>query len=241
MDWSLDSLFDETANDFSQAAGNNTGMDIAVLEAVKATQKPPRGVLAPTEDIETPNYQVNNLVASVHLACMLDLRIIAATVRTAEYNPRKVNAVIFRLRNLKVTALVFRSGRVLLMGSNSLADTKKAAKIIAKVAIKAGHAKVRFCGFRVESLVAHAHCGFPIRLEDLAREHFDFCTFEPELSCSLCYRYHPSDALKASILVFVSGRIIITGCKSEEDVKSVLTDVFPLLANFRSQRADENL
>ncbi|KAH0485604.1 MAG: hypothetical protein KVP17_004870 [Porospora cf. gigantea B] len=230
MEWALESLFSE-GDTFTNTHGDHTGVDKSAMHALDSV---PKGTaIAPAEHLDVPEFDVSNIVASVHLACMLDLRAIAATARTAEYNPRRVNAVVIRLRNPKVTGLVFRSGRVMLMGNHSLDATKRAGKLIAKLVIRAGHEKVRFCGFRIESFIAHAQCGFPVRLEQLAKDHFDFCTFEPELSCSLCYRYHPHDKLKSSILVFVSGRMVITGCKSTESVHTVLQDVFPMLATYR--------
>lgn len=72
--------------------------------------------------------EIQNVVASAHMSwradgvdmwtgpdtnSRLDLRLLAISCRFAEYNPRKINACILRLRAPKCTALVFRSGKFL--------------------------------------------------------------------------------------------------------------------------------
>lgn len=63
-----------------------------------------------------PQVRVQNVIASGRVvvegrrSASLDLRRIAVSCRLAEYNPRKINACIVRLRKPKCTGLIFRSG-----------------------------------------------------------------------------------------------------------------------------------
>jgi len=181
----------------------------------------------------TPIPHIQNIIASVHLAQELDLRSIAISARNAEYNPKKVNAVVMRLRDPKCTGLVFRSGRMMITGARAEADAKYGGKKMAKICQKAGHPDVKFCGFKIENMIATADCRFPIRLEGLAYDHREYCSYEPELFPGLVYRYNPQDNSKAVLLLFVSGKVIITGCKSRQEIASVFENIFPVLCQYK--------
>ncbi|KAL8454931.1 hypothetical protein Emag_001297 [Eimeria magna] len=77
-----------------------------------------------------------------------------------------------------------------------------------------GASSIRLTQFAVENIVATADCGLPVRLEGLAFDHKEFCSYEPELFAGLVYRYSPTPSLKAVLLIFVSGKVVITGMRS---------------------------
>ena len=57
-----------------------------------------------------------------------------------------------------------------------------------------------------------------------------FCSYEPELFPGLVYRmYNP----KIVLLIFVSGRIIITGAKAKGDMDAALEKLHPILLEYR--------
>lgn len=58
------------------------------------------------------NVQIQNIVATVNLNIPLDLEKISSSAKNAEYNPRRFQAVIMRIREPKSTALVFATGKV---------------------------------------------------------------------------------------------------------------------------------
>eukprot|EP00914_Ancora_sagittata_P034228 GHVO01069126.1.p1 GENE.GHVO01069126.1~~GHVO01069126.1.p1 ORF type:complete len:251 (+),score=24.87 GHVO01069126.1:22-774(+) len=184
-------------------------------------------------DTEIPTPVIQNVIASVHLDAALDLRKIAVSARNAEFNPRKANAVIIRLRNPKCTGLIFRTGRMIITGAKNLPDSKLGGKRMAKLCQKVGHPNVRFCGYKVENIIASADAGFPVRLEGIARDHHEFCNYEPELSPGLVYRYNPADDHRAVLLIFVSGKVIVTACKTFDHVCKTFEAIFPLLWQYR--------
>lgn len=183
--------------------------------------------------IDIPRPILQNVIASVNLSTTIDLRRVAISARNAEYNPTKVNAVILRLRNPKCTGLIFRSGKMMITGAKSIDGVKTGGKKIAKLCLKVGHPEVRFRGFKIENIIASAECGFPIRLEGLAHEHMAFCSYEPELFPGLVYRYSPQDEDKAVLLVFVSGKVLLTGCQTIDHVNSVFQTIYPVLAQYK--------
>lgn len=196
-----------------------------------AAEVPPLDALVPVAD-SYPSPVVQNIIASVHLGQELDLRTIAVSARNAEYNPKKVNAVIMRIRDPKSTGLLYRCGRMMVTGAREEEDARLGARKMAKICQRADHPNIRFCGFRVENMIATVNCRFPVRLEGLAYNHREYCSYEPELSPGLVYRYNPQDN-KIVLLFFVSGKVIITGCKSREEIHNVFQNVYPVLYQFR--------
>ena len=68
---------------------------------------------------------LQNIVATCNLATELDLKTIALKARNAEYNPKRFAAVIMRIRDPKTTALIFRSGKMVVTGDTSQTDLEK--------------------------------------------------------------------------------------------------------------------
>eukprot|EP01068_Selenidium_serpulae_P007214 Selendium_serpulae@DN4641_c0_g1_i1.p1 len=216
-----------------------------VVEAVAGGQISSRDyeeALVPVSD-EIPTPRVQNIIASVHLGQELDLRRIALSARNAEYNPKKVNAVVMRLRDPKCTGLVFRTGRMMVTGSRNEVDARFGGKRMAKICQKAGHPDLRFHGFKVETMIATVDCKFPVRLEGLAYDqvHRQHCSYEPEMSPGLVYRY-TTDApdSKVCLLTFVSGKVIIMGCRTREEINSVFQRLYPVLCRYRKYSSIES-
>ena len=61
--------------------------------------------------------------------------------------------------------------------------------------------------------------GFPIRLEGIVYDHAKFASYEPELFPGLIYRCLSP---KVVLLIFVSGKVVITGAKDEGDMARVM-------------------
>jgi len=78
--------------------------------------------------------------------------------------------------------------------------------------------------------VGTADVGFPIRLEGLVYAHSAFASYEPELFPGLIYRLVSP---RVVFLIFVSGKVVITGAKKESDLSSALTKLYPVLVEFK--------
>lgn len=87
-----------------------------------------------------PDYarpHVQNVVGTMNLHCRLELKDIYLKAKNAEYNPNRFAAVIMRLQKPKTTALIFKSGKMVITGAKSEYDCllagRKYAKIIDKI------------------------------------------------------------------------------------------------------------
>jgi transcription initiation factor TFIID TATA-box-binding protein len=141
-----------------------------------------------------------------------------------------VNAVVLRLRSPRCTALVYTNGKVMVTGSRSEEDARKASKKVARIVSKCNHPAVKFSDFKIENIVASTDIRYPVRLEGLAYEHRVSCSYEPELFPGLVYRLLDP---KISLLIFVSGKVVITGGKNREDIIAAFKSIYPVLHQYR--------
>ncbi|KAI6199930.1 CBR-PTD-2 protein [Aphelenchoides besseyi] len=162
---------------------------------------------------DTPTPVMQNVVCTVSLGCQLDLKKIALHTRNAEYNPKRFNAVIIRIREPRSTALIFTSGKMVCTGAKSEQASKIAARKFARIIQKIGYS-VKFDQFVVQNMVGSVDVKFPIQLECLAITHAQFSTYEPELFPGLIYRMVKP---RAVLLIFFSGKVVITGTRSREE------------------------
>ncbi|PHT60381.1 TATA-box-binding protein [Capsicum baccatum] len=184
---------------------------------------------------------LQNIASTVNLDCKLDLKGIALKARNAEYNPKRFPAVIMRVKEPKTTALIFATGKVVVTGAKNEGDAKYAARKYARIVQKIGcHLGVKFKDFKIQNIVASCDVGFPIRLEGLALAHGAFSSYEPEIFPGLIYRMKQP---KIVMLVFTSGKIVITGAKVREDIYTAFDSIYPVLTQFSKktlQRVEES-
>jgi len=175
---------------------------------------------------------IHNVVATANLGCQLDLKTIAMTARNAEYNPRRFSAVIMRIREPKSTALVFKSGKLVVTGTKSQEEARHAARKFGRVIIKVGYTQARFKDFRVENLVSTFNVPFPIHLERLYKSLPStlHSQYEPEVFPGLICRV-PGGTL----LIFVSGKCVMIGMKSKEDIEEAYKYILPRLEEHRKK------
>ncbi|TVU32012.1 hypothetical protein EJB05_23728 [Eragrostis curvula] len=194
------------------------------------------GPSAPAVDLDThpsgivPTLQ--NIVATVNLGCQLDLQAIANQARNAEYNPKRFAAVIMRIRDPKTTALVFSSGKMVCTGAKTEDQSKLAARKYARIIQKLGY-PAQFRDFKIQNMVASCDVKFPIRLEGLALNCGIFANYEPEIFPGLIYRMADP---KIVLLVFVSGKVVLTGAKVREQIYTAFENIYPMLSQFRKRQ-----
>lgn len=61
---------------------------------------------------------------------------------------------------------------------------------------------------------------------------FGSISYEPELFPGLIYRLVKP---RVVFLIFVSGKVVLTGAKTEEDMKEAFTKMYPVLVEFQKQ------
>jgi len=178
---------------------------------------------------------LQNIVSTVNLGCRLDLKQIAMKARNAEYNPKRFAAVIMRIREPKTTALIFASGKMVCTGAKSEKLSRLAARKYARIIQKLGFQDIKFSEFKIQNIVGSCDVKFPIRLEGLAYEHEDYSSYEPELFPGLIYRMVQP---KIVLLIFVSGKVVLTGAKHREQIYEAFENIYPVLSEFKKEPSE---
>lgn len=156
------------------------------------------------------NIVLQNCVVIVDLHTTLDLAVVNARTRNSEYNPSRFHGVVMRIREPRSTALIFRSGKLVVTGTRNESDALLASKKFARIIQKIGF-NVKFANFKLQNLVATCDLRFPIKLENLNHVHGQFSSYEPELFPGLVYRMIKP---RIALLIFVNGKIVFTDRKS---------------------------
>ncbi|XVF61117.1 hypothetical protein PTKIN_Ptkin08bG0103200 [Pterospermum kingtungense] len=182
------------------------------------------------ESDHRPTPILQNIVSTLNLDCTLDLKAIALHARNAEYNPRRFAAVIMRIREPKTTALIFSSGKLVCTGAKTQQHSYLAARRYARILQKLGF-DVKFKDFKIQNMVASCNITVPVSLIRLGHSHYEFSKYEPELFPGLIYRMkHP----KITMLIFPSGKLVITGAKKEPEIHKAFDNIYPVLMSFRT-------
>ena len=109
-------------------------------------------------------------------------------------------------------------GNIVCTGAKTELQSRLASRMCARLLQKIG-LNVMFKNFSIQNIVASASAGYPVKLREMASEHTQASSYEPELFPGLIYRQTDP---KIVFLVFRSGKIVITGARSN----TVLFDNF---------------
>lgn len=169
--------------------------------------------------------KVSNIVAGVDLECMIDQKFVCLSVRGATYNPKRFPAVILRIKEPRATALIFKKGKMQILGTKSVEDARLAGHKFARILQKLGF-RTKFENFNVQNVVASVDTKMAIRLEGIALHHSQCARYEPELFPGLCYRV---ESPKVTFLVFSSGKIVSVGARCVEHIQTAWQKMYPVL------------
>jgi transcription initiation factor TFIID TATA-box-binding protein len=161
-----------------------------------------------------PTTQIQNVVASVVTNSTLDLDEIAATMPNVEFDPEQFPGLVYRLKKPKTATLIFNTGKMVCTGAKSEKDAKRAVHKIVKTLRESGIKIPGRPAITVQNIVASASLGAELNLE-LAAVTLENSMYEPEQFPGLIYRMRDP---KVVILLFGSGKIVITGAKFEHQV-----------------------
>ncbi len=164
--------------------------------------------------VTKPIIEIVNVVASATIDQKLDLYKIQDKFPVVEYNPEQFPGAVFRLSNPKTATLLFSTGKMVCTGSKSEESARKAVKIVVQKLRKEGIKIKKDAVVTVQNIVSSINLGGKIHLEKAART-LPRSMYEPEQFPGVIHRMIDP---KTVILVFVSGKLVCTGGKIEEDV-----------------------
>jgi transcription initiation factor TFIID TATA-box-binding protein len=165
------------------------------------------------------SLKIENIVASAKVTDYLDLPDIASKIPGAEYNKKRFPGVVLRMQDPKIAALVFGSGKVVLTGAKSVDSLSKGLELLRDLGIDIPKKP----DYKIQNIVTSADLAMPINLNKIAVGfNLDRIEYEPEQFPGLVYRL---EVPKVVVLLFGSGKLIITGGKQPEDAKKAVVKI----------------
>ncbi|BDR92134.1 TATA-box-binding protein [Vulcanisaeta souniana] len=172
-----------------------------------------------------PTYRIENIVATVNLGVDLDLDKLAERLPAAEYNPEQFPGLILRLQRPKISALIFRTGKMVCTGAKSENELKRAVKELVRLLNEHGADVPITPEIQVQNIVASGNLHAEVDIEKSALM-LENSMYEPEQFPGLIYRM---DDPKVVLLIFSSGKIVCTGAKKEMQVKDAVFKIHDVL------------
>ena len=158
--------------------------------------------------------QIQNVVAVASLDQKIDLLSIMKVFKNVEYRPKKFPGLVFRLKRPKTATLIFKTGKMVCTGAKSEKQARSAVRKVVRELKKEGIIILGKPEITIQNMVASAYVGGDVDLEKAA-EVLDNIIYEPEQFPGAIYRM---DVPKVVILIFATGKLVITGAKREEQV-----------------------
>jgi transcription initiation factor TFIID TATA-box-binding protein len=182
-----------------------------------------------------PNF-MQNIVSTAFLGAPVDLNLIAQNAINIEYNKSKFTAAILRIRSPKTTILLFGSGKIVCTGAKSIVDNKKggrrAARIVQKIYKRhKSQTKIKFLDYKVQNIVASFSVPYKIDLLALNIEKYKNSFYDPTIFPGL--KFNPFKSEKTTVLIFISGKVVITGLKDYDKVVETRDYMTRLLLKFK--------
>lgn len=165
--------------------------------------------------------KIENVVASATLSATIPLNEVVAHLPGTEYEPEQFPGLVYRMEEPKAASLIFNSGKVVCTGANSPEGAKKAVNKVLEGVREAGVDVDRVEEITIQNIVASAQLESNLRLNEIAFTLRN-AEYEPEQFPGLVYRI---DKPNAAFLLFGSGKIVCTGGRSIEDVKTAIRKV----------------
>tara|TARA_Y100000310_G_C20447126_1_gene698955 strand:+ start:127 stop:732 length:606 start_codon:yes stop_codon:yes gene_type:complete len=182
-------------------------------------------------------YIIVNMVASGNLNATLDLYNLAIITPNIEYEPEQFPGAILKLKEPKVSMLLFKNGKIICSGASSEAQISlailKASKLIHEIQKTVKIQKD--AEYKVVNLVATANLNTTLDLFNTALS-LDNVEYEPEQFPGAIMRL--SDP-KLTLLLFKNGKLICAGAKTEDDLKKGLKKASSLIKGSKGEVKEE--
>lgn len=172
---------------------------------------------------------IQNIVCTCNIGCTLYLPQVCRSLRVTEYNPKRFAAVTFRIHNPMATALIFSSGRIVCTGTKCRMDARLAMLSFVYLIHTRMKLPVNVYQFQIQNIVASGSVKGGLALDKLYVHHSRQSSYDPELFPGLIYR---DNELPAVVLLFESGKMVITGAKHEHDIYRVFDAIVPIATQY---------
>ena len=171
------------------------------------------------------DVRIQNVVAVASIGQKMDLNAIMKVFRNVKYRPKRFPGLAFKMKKPKTTTLIFRTGKMVCTGAKSEKMAISAVRKVVSELRKAGFIITGILNSEIVNIVATADAGGEVDLET-ASDILDNIMYEPEQFPGLIYRMKEPNVV---ILLFRSGKMVLTGGKREDQVNEAAEKIISIL------------
>ena len=180
-------------------------------------------MVEPRDTNEQYNIEIVNVVASTGIGQEINLNQATLDLKGADYDPKRFPGLVYRTKDPKTAALIFRSGKIVCTGAKSIDDVYRGLENVFQSLRNIGIDVKGTPEIKVQNIVASADLHAVLNLNAIAiglgLEHIEY---EPEQFPGLVYRLSEP---KVVVLMFGSGKLVITGGRVPEDAANAVDQI----------------
>ncbi len=179
-------------------------------------------ILSKSED-SVKSIKIENVVASTGIGAKLDLNEVIRILEGADYNKERFPGVVYRTTSPKTAALIFGSGKIVCTGAKSIEDVSSGLTKVFEKLKAMGIDIPKKPDITIQNIVASADLGTVLNLNAIAIGlGLENIEYEPEQFPGLVYRLSEP---KVVMLLFGSGKLVVTGGKKPEDAEAAVMKI----------------
>jgi transcription initiation factor TFIID TATA-box-binding protein len=181
-----------------------------------------------------PKLFIQNVVSCVQIHRKLDKQFILSPENNNSkiYAKKKFAALIHKRPN--TTALIFTTGKLVITGAKSEKESESEAQAhidMLREIYKHDDNGFDSFNFKIHNIVASGTTSYAISISRLHRDYPVVCQYEPENFPGAIFRM---EHLNITLLIFASGKIVISGAKSVENVKTGFDSIVEILNKYKN-------
>lgn len=173
----------------------------------------------------TPNQlQISNIVVTSNIKIPINLKKLAEKCpQNVKYKQTRLKAAVMRQSEpVKSSCLIFGNGKMVCTGTNSMDNVRFALNgFVRKIEEALEMSGLNAEEITIQNIVARYAVNHKINLYTFHSFFSEKCVYEPELFPGLSYKFCKG----VSAQIFNSGKIVITGPKSFEQLNSVFNEI----------------
>ena len=179
-----------------------------------------------------------SITSTLNLSSNLNLKNISQKLKFSEYEQNFSNKSLLILKKKNIVINIYPNGKIILSGAKSEKEAKKYCYKIVKNFKKISTREI-YKEFKVQNIVANYVINFRINLEILYKEinnlidkGKDICNYVVE-NYPMVILYISLNEQKINATFFETGKIVISGAKSLNDIENIFKRIYPLVNKAR--------
>jgi transcription initiation factor TFIID TATA-box-binding protein len=182
-----------------------------------------------------PKITIKNVVASFILDRELDLEEVHSKFKEESLFDEQIfnyGVVVLRVKKPKMSFLIYRTGKIICTGAESIQAAKGSDKYLIRRFRRAGLKAGLKSRAEIQNIVSVMDLGVPLNLELVAHQMPEI-EYEVEQFPGAIYRHPLGGDSKATALLFGSGKVVCVGCRRKEELSQIFRKISSRLKKLR--------